>query len=292
MASEGTQRLNLNCVEHHGLWINQHWVNPGYYRGVTETTVDGTAGYTYAGDADVVPAGAQTCVPKGDAPELTYADVTGLDQVAVVNAGYPGHGGIARIPGLPVATTAEEWVLVNNSPVGHPFHIHINPFFITEIGQLSYEGFKGSAKCGDKKASAEQGMGWVIRTVGTKAGEPEQDACAMDVPTTPTKLRGTSTMWWVVDNWWDTIVIPPHGYVRMRYWMNVPQQTGDGMQVYDDVNRAGDWVYHCHILRHEDRGMMMLVGTQPKQSKEMEKEDSAMTEPTMEEASGGEEEGR
>ena len=267
MASEGSQRMTLNCIEHHGLWINQHWVNPGYYRSLEQIEVGGVQGYTYAGDEVVAPAGSQTCVPQGDAPALTYADVTGLDQVAVVNTGHRGHQRIDRIPGLPVATTAEEWVLVNNSPVGHPFHIHINPFFITEIGQLSYEGFKGSKECGDKKAGADDAMAWVIRTVGTEAGEPEQDACAMEAPSGPTKLRGTSTMWWMVDNWWDTIVIPPHGYVRMRYWMNVPQQTGDGSQVFDDVNRAGDWVYHCHILRHEDRGMMMLVGTQPKQEK-------------------------
>jgi hypothetical protein len=50
----------------------------------------------------------------------------------------------------------------------------------------------------------------------------------------------------------------------MRYWMNVPNQTGkdDAAVVQDNFNKIGVWVYHCHILRHEDRGMMMPVITQ------------------------------
>ena len=69
----------------------------------------------------------------------------------------------------------------------------------------------------------------------------------------------------IVGNWWDTIIIPAHGYVKVRYWFNVPEQTGLGAsaKVKDDANRTGIWVYHCHILRHEDRGMMMPVVTKP-----------------------------
>lgn len=44
--------------------------------------------------------------------------------------------------------------------------------------------------------------------------------------------------------WWDTIAIPPGGYVRMfsRF-----------------VDFSGAYVLHCHILGHEDRGMMEMV---------------------------------
>ena len=99
--------------------------------------------------------------------------------------------------------------------------------------------------------------------------------------------KADHAMGWVVDHWWDTILIPPHGYITFRAWMNVPQQyplaekdmnatnvTGQkylnealkdpsSITVKDNVNREGAWVYHCHILRHEDRGMMMTVKTQP-----------------------------
>jgi FtsP/CotA-like multicopper oxidase with cupredoxin domain len=41
----------------------------------------------------------------------------------------------------------------------------------------------------------------------------------------------------------DTIMIPRHGAVKIRF-------------VYTDPRLAGMFVYHCHMLFHEDRGMM------------------------------------
>ena len=34
--------------------------------------------------------------------------------------------------------------------------------------------------------------------------------------------------------------------------------------VAEDTNNVASWVFHCHILRHEDRGMMMIVKTKQK----------------------------
>lgn len=44
--------------------------------------------------------------------------------------------------------------------------------------------------------------------------------------------------------WWDTVAIPPGGYIRMRSRF---------------VDFSGAYVLHCHILGHEDRGMMEMV---------------------------------
>ncbi|MCA9543407.1 MAG: multicopper oxidase domain-containing protein, partial [Myxococcales bacterium] len=104
-----------------------------------------------------------------------------------------------------------------------------------------------------------------LRTVNPDPQGTPADPSGMNRPEGIVKLAGTSDLWWVIDNWWDTIVVPPHGYVKLRYWMNVPEQAADASFVTDDVNRSGSWVYHCHILRHEDRGMMMRVETQPKE---------------------------
>lgn len=48
--------------------------------------------------------------------------------------------------------------------------------------------------------------------------------------------------------WWDTFAIPPGGWVKMftRF-----------------VDYTGTYVFHCHILGHEDRGMMQLVNVSP-----------------------------
>jgi FtsP/CotA-like multicopper oxidase with cupredoxin domain len=89
----------------------------------------------------------------------------------------------------------EEWTLYNDLSGGpaHPFHIHINPFQVTEI-----------------------------KTSATAA---------------PLKLPVD----WI---WWDTIAIPPGGYIKFLSRF---------------VDYTGAYVLHCHILGHEDRGMMEMV---------------------------------
>jgi FtsP/CotA-like multicopper oxidase with cupredoxin domain len=44
--------------------------------------------------------------------------------------------------------------------------------------------------------------------------------------------------------WWDNFAIPPGGYVKI---------------LSKFVDFTGTYVLHCHILDHEDRGMMQLV---------------------------------
>jgi FtsP/CotA-like multicopper oxidase with cupredoxin domain len=79
-----------------------------------------------------------------------------------------------------------EWELINNSPNGHPFHIHINPFMVTSVNNVALP-------------------------------EPE---------------------------WHDTFNIPKNGRIRIRHR-------------FEDFK--GLYVLHCHILVHEDLGMMQTV---------------------------------
>jgi len=156
----------------------------------------------------------------------------------------------------PQATSSEEWLLINNSDVFHPFHIHISPFFVEEVGQLDYHDSK-----------------WGMRKI---LWDPDQKKVKWFPENLPNENR---TFGWVVGNWWDTIVIPPHGYVRFKTWINIPDQkpaeryapkgpTDDreplDWKVTDNANVYGSWVFHCHILRHEDRGMMSMVAVTPR----------------------------
>ena len=195
-------------------WTHQHGAgigtkllitNPGYFLPV-KSLGNNQFNYDY-------PANAQFKPP-------TYQDVTGL--VA---------------PRQPESTTAEEWLLINNSDLFHPFHIHISPFFVTEVGQLDYN------------STAQAGKQWTLKNL----------------------KDSNSPFKWVAGNWWDVILLPPHGYVKMKTWMNVPIQLPANSNdpdsefvVVDNSNVYGSWVLHCHILRHEDRGMMTLVNTRPK----------------------------
>jgi len=55
------------------------------------------------------------------------------------------------------------------------------------------------------------------------------------------------------DSWWDTFALPSKGSVKIR--------------MYFRPDITGLTVYHCHILPHEDNGMManiLLYGDFPK----------------------------
>lgn len=114
-----------------------------------------------------------------------------------------------RIDEAMLLDTRQEWTIQNYSAglfVRHPFHIHVNPFQITELF--------------DPNSMTE-----------------------------PLKLPQP----WI---WWDTFPIPlgkkdpnnPNkvipGYFKMRTHF---------------ADFAGKFVNHCHILAHEDRGMMQLI---------------------------------
>ena len=92
----------------------------------------------------------------------------------------------ARVDQSVTLGTIEEWMIVNTSPMDHPFHLHVWPMQVIEVGG---------------------------RAVETPA--------------------------------WQDVV-------------NVPAQSSSLVRIaFDDF--AGTTVYHCHILDHEDLGMMGVI---------------------------------
>jgi FtsP/CotA-like multicopper oxidase with cupredoxin domain len=91
--------------------------------------------------------------------------------------------------------TTEQWTVINETKRTHPFHIHVNPFFVTHING--------------------------------------------------TELQADSPL----RRWQDTIALPP-------------QRDGTpGSVIFRTrfADFAGAFVIHCHILAHEDGGMMQKV---------------------------------
>lgn len=112
--------------------------------------------------------------------------------------------------------TAEEWTIINEDLTGiaHPFHIHINPFQVSEVY--------------DPNVSAQ-----------------------------PIKLDKDLI-------WWDAFAIP----AGKKAGGNVIPDPNDKNKALDPgyfkmrtrfVDFTGLYVQHCHILAHEDRGMMQLL---------------------------------
>ncbi|HET6842011.1 MAG TPA: multicopper oxidase domain-containing protein [Candidatus Angelobacter sp.] len=116
--------------------------------------------------------------------------------------------------------SAEEWTLRNTSLSGisHPFHIHINPFQVTEV--------------------------YDPNTMLPPAGQnpdPARDAQKLEAP-------------WV---WHDVISIPAGKEVTINGQQVVIPGHIKMRSRFDDF--YGKFVVHCHILGHEDRGMMQVV---------------------------------
>lgn len=94
----------------------------------------------------------------------------------------------------------EEWTVINTSPADHPFHIHQNPFLVTEI--------KG-------------------------------DPLVQPVVSLPL--------------WLDTVNVPRNtGFPDMSHPGSVTFRSR-----FEDFD--GKFVLHCHLIHHEDMGMMQIV---------------------------------
>lgn len=91
----------------------------------------------------------------------------------------------------PRLNTVEEWLLVNNTPEWHNFHIHVDPYQV------------------------------VARNGRPVTGQPE---------------------------WADSLAMPPMSRITIR-------------QRFSDF--TGRFVFHCHVLVHEDNGMMAEVDVVP-----------------------------
>jgi len=153
--------------------------------------------------------------------------------------------------------SAEEWKVLNLTVLGttpwHPFHIHINPFQITEVfDPHSADAAKGGKCYADPAnpatwkpcpdASPTKDFIW-WDVFGIPAGRQDPLTCTTK-DKCPEAVRDQVSC--PGNGEPCTIIIP--GYFKMR-------------TRFSDF--TGQYVLHCHILAHEDRGMMELVEVVP-----------------------------
>jgi FtsP/CotA-like multicopper oxidase with cupredoxin domain len=109
-----------------------------------------------------------------------------------------------------VAGNYEEWTVTNSTYSDHPFHIHQNPFLVTEIN-------------------------------GRTLDPPE---------------------------WHDTIIVPgtikqPDDFTPPQPNLNKIRHGRIKFRIYFNPITVGCFVMHCHILSHEDLGMMQRLDILP-----------------------------
>jgi len=157
---------------------------------------------------------------------------------------------------IPLNTT-EEWMISNKTiNIAHPFHIHINPFQITELFQPnSAEAKDPSNPCyADPykpetwKACKPLPAPWVWWDVFSIPTARQEVLPCTKVEECPANIQKfTRCEKFPVGN----PVVP-----TQQCRVTIP---GYFKFVSRFVDFTGQYVLHCHILAHEDRGMMQLV---------------------------------
>ena len=152
--------------------------------------------------------------------------------------------------------TVEEWTVRNFAQgISHPFHIHINPFQVVEEFKPASNQADGTPMYITDEAARKNPAQIYLdpkkpETWKSATGASSKDAIWWDVKPIPSGLAAVDAAGNAInDANGNPIVIP--GYFKMRSRF---------------VDYAGFYVIHCHILAHEDRGMMTVVEVAPSQS--------------------------
>ena len=235
--------------------------------------------------------------------DIADHEIKGTKTLTFASTGQPGQG-----PGKPVMhtinhkkfdgevgevvllNTAEEWKIVNESypstaVVSHPFHIHINPFQVTDIFDPNQNV---TVTIPDPKNRRQTTTVTVPRYVFDRNDLDKRPAvaakqCLLDPFADRDTWKPCGPAFVNKDNiWWDVFPIPSGRNVTTskdeidpttkqpvidsttkkpkKVVVNVP---GWFKMRSRFVDFPGFYVLHCHILAHEDRGMMTIVEVAP-----------------------------
>jgi len=245
-----------------------------------ETSTPGTVLFSVvlAGSGPVMPLMPHAPPRPSFLHDIKPAEVGGHTRTIVFETTGAGTGksqhtidGVKFSEGKPLEikplNTAEEWTVENKTVrplIDHPFHIHVNPFQVTEV-------FDPNAPLLDSHGvPVGKDQLYVVSTTEPqlKPGQcwlnPNDKATWKPCNTSPRTTYPPE----MTNIWWDVFPIPSGisatadsgkiiipGYFKMRSRF---------------VDYRGSYVLHCHILAHEDRGMMVEVDLDVKNAVPME----------------------
>jgi len=193
--------------------------------------------------------------------EFESVQTTGFPRAMHMIDGEKFDGNIGQVVLL---NSAEEWKIVNRTVNGgvsggavvptdppgvvdHPFHIHINPFQITEVFDPN-EVLPGTTT-----------PRYIFE------GQPQSGQCLLDITKPETWKPCVNNVPQTNRIWWDVFMIPSARAVFTGSGSTLKATVVPGYFKMRSrfVDYAGQYVLHCHILAHEDRGMMTIVQVVP-----------------------------
>ncbi|MGH6826382.1 multicopper oxidase domain-containing protein [Methyloceanibacter sp.] len=135
------------------------------------------------------------------------------------------------------------WVLANNTGSLHNFHIHQMKFRLAKASELCAHKIdppKPSHTCPDRSEHP---------STPQECSEPDQNFYIDDLKPSqscPDDLKPSQADVGAEAKWHDTIPMPPGKSVFL-------------IMSFDAKEQVGRFVFHCHILKHEDRGLMAPI---------------------------------
>ena len=207
--------------------------------------------------------------------DISRAEVKGTKKIVFASNGathtIDGRKFSGEVGEVVLLNTVEEWKVVNETYgplISHPFHIHINPFQVVEVFSPNDLLLDESGKPVIDPATKQP----VPKYTFAKAAFSGQ--CHLDPTDDPDNWKPCDPPHTQKDLiWWDVFPIPsgaqlpdpsdPEKDPKKQRKINVP---GYFKMRSRFVDYSGYYVIHCHILAHEDRGMMTIVEVAPLRS--------------------------
>jgi FtsP/CotA-like multicopper oxidase with cupredoxin domain len=132
--------------------------------------------------------------------------------------------------------TLEQWELINTTEDAHPIHLHFTQFQVLDRQRFDVEGYLEATGYVDPGTGlVTPGRGSAVSVKPFLTGRPK-DA--------PANEQG----------WKDTVVAFPGEVTRIRVPFGAAAAGGAPLAIGSSFK--GEYVWHCHILEHEDNDMM------------------------------------
>jgi FtsP/CotA-like multicopper oxidase with cupredoxin domain len=153
----------------------------------------------------------------------------------------------SAISELPKLGTTEEWIIANPTADTHPIHLHLVQFQVVKRQQYNANGHYDAWL--DKNADAGNG------------DAPPFSGPTVSVDVTPYLFGPVMQPPATEQGWKDTVKMNP-GEVT---WIRVRFAAQDGAPFPFDATGGGTgyYVWHCHIIDHEDNEMMRKFQVEP-----------------------------
>ena len=143
----------------------------------------------------------------------------------------------------PQVGDVEEWVMINTTPDVHPMHLHLVKFEVVEKGYIDNVNFTGVYTRADGVAMP------VITDPAALIPNAEPGEAAGSAP--------ANSVYRVAANeqrvWKDMVMVPP---AQTPFDASTNVQYPGYVKIRARFTHIGTYMWHCHILSHEENDMM------------------------------------